>query len=90
MSLTLVVGGTRSGKSARGEQLARATGRPVRYVATADGADPAMAPRIRAHAERRPPEWATVEAGTSLAGSVTEAGEACVLIDGLGPWIARL
>ncbi|HEV2772036.1 MAG TPA: bifunctional adenosylcobinamide kinase/adenosylcobinamide-phosphate guanylyltransferase, partial [Thermoleophilaceae bacterium] len=47
-------------------------------------------PRIRAHAERRPPEWATVEAGTSLAGSVTEAGEACVLIDGLGPWIARL
>ena len=90
MSLTLVVGGTRSGKSARGEQLARATGRPVRYVATADGADPAMATRIRAHAERRPPEWATVEAGTSLAGSVAEAGEACVLIDGLGPWIARL
>ena len=56
MSLTLVVGGTRSGKSARGEQLAHATGRPVRYVATANPTDPAIAARIRAHAGRRPPE----------------------------------
>lgn len=90
MSLTLVIGGTRSGKSGRGEQLARATGRPVRYVATADRADPAMAARIRAHAERRPPEWTTVEAAGSLAGALADAGGACVLIDGLGPWIARL
>lgn len=90
MSLTLVIGGTRSGKSGRGEQLARAAGRPVRYVATADRADPAMAARIRAHAERRPPQWTTVEAGTSLAGALADAGGACVLIDGLGPWIARL
>jgi len=90
MSLTLVIGGTRSGKSARGEQLARATGRPVRYVATADRADPAMAARIRAHAERRPPEWTTVEAAGSLTGALDDAGGACVLIDGLGPWIARL
>ena len=90
MSLTLVIGGTRSGKSPRGEQLARATGLPVRYVATADGADPEMAARIRAHAGRRPAEWTTVEAGTSLAGALAEAGETCVLIDGLGPWIASL
>ena len=90
MGLSLVIGGTRSGKSARGEQLARATGLPVRYVATADGADPAMAARIRAHAERRPPEWTTVEVGRSLVGALGEAGEACVLIDGLGPWIASL
>ena len=91
MSLTLVIGGTRSGKSARGEQLAHATGRPVRYVATADPTDPAMVDRIRAHAGRRPPEWATVEVGTSLAGALPEAGGGeCVLIDGLGPWIARL
>jgi histidinol-phosphate aminotransferase len=90
MSLTLVIGGTRSGKSGRGEQLARATGRLVRYVATADRADPAMAARIRAHAGRRPPEWTTVEAGGSLADALADAGGACVLIDGLGPWIARL
>jgi histidinol-phosphate/aromatic aminotransferase/cobyric acid decarboxylase-like protein/adenosyl cobinamide kinase/adenosyl cobinamide phosphate guanylyltransferase len=88
MSLTLVIGGTRSGKSAHAERLAAATGLPVRYVATADGGDPAMADRIRAHVARRPPDWSTVEPGTALAGGLADAGRSCVLIDGLGPWIA--
>lgn len=88
MSLRLVIGGTRSGKSRHAERLARATGRPVLYVATADGGDPAMAERIRAHRERRPPEWATVEAGTDLSRALTGCDDRCVLIDGLGPWIA--
>ncbi|HYV16289.1 MAG TPA: bifunctional adenosylcobinamide kinase/adenosylcobinamide-phosphate guanylyltransferase [Conexibacter sp.] len=88
MSLTLVIGGTRSGKSAHAEQLAYATGLPVRYVATADGTDPAMAERIRAHAARRPAEWATVEAGPALTDALADAAGTCVLLDGIGPWIA--
>ena len=88
MTLTLVIGGTRSGKSAHAERLALASGLPVRYVATADATDPAMAERIRAHAARRPEAWATVDAGPRLADAVSASEETCVLIDGLGVWIA--
>src|SRR5204863_5913691 len=61
MTLTLVVGGTRSGKSARAEALASASGRAVRYVATAPAADASMHVRIAEHAARRPAGWTTVE-----------------------------
>jgi adenosylcobinamide kinase/adenosylcobinamide-phosphate guanylyltransferase len=89
MSLALVIGGTRSGKSEHAERLARATGLAVRYVATADGGDPAMQARIRTHRARRPAGWTTMEAGPSLSDALLEAADVCVLIDGLGPWIAR-
>ncbi|CAA9476700.1 MAG: Adenosylcobinamide kinase / Adenosylcobinamide-phosphate guanylyltransferase, partial [uncultured Solirubrobacteraceae bacterium] len=87
MKLTVVIGGTRSGKSAHAEALAAATGLPVRYVATADDGDPAMAERIRRHVQRRPPEWTTVATGRRLADAVTDSEATCILIDGLGPWI---
>jgi histidinol-phosphate/aromatic aminotransferase/cobyric acid decarboxylase-like protein/adenosyl cobinamide kinase/adenosyl cobinamide phosphate guanylyltransferase len=86
VSLTLVLGGVRSGKSARGEALATATGLPVTYIATADPADESMAERIAAHVARRPPAWKTVEAASSL----PLAADGCTLIDGLGVWIARV
>ena len=88
MTLTVVIGGTRSGKSAHAERLALAGGLPVRYVATADGADPSMAARIAAHVARRPPSWTTVRAGPSLADAFAAGEDSCVLLDGLGPWIA--
>lgn len=93
MSLQLVIGGTRSGKSRRGERLAAATGQPVRYIATADAGDLAFAERIRAHESRRPAEWTVVESGTNLravlGGDLDNTAE-CVLLDGLGVWIATV
>jgi len=88
MSVTLVIGGTRSGKSAHAERLAHASGMPVRYVATADAGDPSMARRIGAHAARRPADWSTFEAGPRLSDALADAADTCVLIDGLGVWIA--
>jgi histidinol-phosphate/aromatic aminotransferase/cobyric acid decarboxylase-like protein/adenosyl cobinamide kinase/adenosyl cobinamide phosphate guanylyltransferase len=86
MSLTLVIGGTRSGKSAYAERLALATGTPVRYVATADSSDGSMADRIGRHRTRRPASWETVDAGAALADAIDP--ERVSLIDGLGVWIA--
>lgn len=86
MSLTLVLGGTRSGKSAHAERLAGARGLPVRYLATADPADATMAGRIERHTARRPPEWATVVVADDPAGAVVPG--ALSLLDGLGVWIA--
>jgi len=85
VSLTLVIGGTRSGKSAYAERLAEEIAGPVTYVATADSDDASMAHRIRRHVERRPASWTTVHAGDAL-GSAAEAADC--LIDGLGVWIA--
>ncbi len=88
MALTLVLGGVRSGKSARAEQLIAGSGALVRYVATAprpDG-DPDLAARVAAHRERRPASWSTVE--TQDLRAVLSEGSAPTLIDDLGGWLA--
>jgi adenosylcobinamide kinase/adenosylcobinamide-phosphate guanylyltransferase len=84
---TLVTGGVRSGKSHVAERLL--AGWPqVTYVATGPAAsedDPEWAARVRAHQERRPGHWATVET-TDLAGSL-RAATSPLLVDCLGTWL---
>ncbi|MFG1701685.1 bifunctional adenosylcobinamide kinase/adenosylcobinamide-phosphate guanylyltransferase [Nonomuraea sp. M3C6] len=85
----LLLGGSRSGKSAEAE-LRLAAEPYVTYVATGpDGAgDDEWAARVRAHRERRPAHWATAET-TGLAAAIRDATTP-LLIDGLGTWLAAV
>lgn len=87
MSLTVVVGGTRSGKSDRAEVRAASLGAPVVYVATGAPTDPELAERVDAHRRRRPAEWTTQER-VDVAGVLDEVGTAAtVLVDDLEGWL---
>jgi len=90
--LTFIVGGARSGKSAYAEHLARESGLPVTYIATASIADDEFAERVSHHRERRPAHWALVEAPLDLAAALDNAAGPgrCVLIDCLTLWLANL
>lgn len=89
MTTTLVLGGTRSGKSAVAERLAAeaAGSAAVTYVATGAITDASMEARVAAHRARRPSTWHTVEAGADLPG-VLAGLEGVVLLDSLGTWVA--
>jgi adenosylcobinamide kinase/adenosylcobinamide-phosphate guanylyltransferase len=62
----------------------------VTYVATGpDGAgDGEWAARVRAHRQRRPAHWGSVET-TDLAATIAKATTP-LLIDGLGTWVAAV
>jgi adenosyl cobinamide kinase/adenosyl cobinamide phosphate guanylyltransferase len=85
--ITLILGGTRSGKSEVAERAAAALPQPVTYLATAVSTDADMIVRIQRHRARRPNPWATVEAGARLV-EVLETLRGTVLIDSLGTWVA--
>jgi len=87
--ITLVLGGTRSGKSEVAERLAAAAagGEAVTYMATGRAVDADMRARIAAHRARRPAAWATLEVGPDLPDRLRSlAGPA--LVDSLGTWVA--
>lgn len=88
----LITGPARSGKSEWAESLAKASCRPVIYVATASvaGDDPEWQARIAKHQQRRPSTWKTYESPLSLANVLkTASPETCLLIDSLGTWLAN-
>ncbi len=87
----LILGGARSGKSARAEELtlALAVAGPAVYLATSEAGDAEMAGRIAEHLARRGSRWITREAPLDLVGAL--AGEVRpVLVDCLTLWLSTL
>lgn len=88
MRVSLILGGARSGKSARA--LALATGAPRTFVATAEALDDEMAERIARHRAERGPGWRTVEAPLDLAPAVAGHREGSLVVDCLTLWLSNL
>jgi adenosylcobinamide kinase / adenosylcobinamide-phosphate guanylyltransferase len=90
-SLTLVLGGARSGKSRHAEALVTALPRPWLYIATGEPGDDEMATRIAEHRARRGAQWQTLEAPRDVAGALARVPTgAAVLIDCLTLWLSNV
>ena len=87
MSLTLVLGGARSGKSRHAQALALALSPRPLYVATSRVWDDDHAARIERHRRERGPEWRTAECERELA-ALELAGEVAV-IDCVTLWLSN-
>lgn len=92
MTVTLVLGGARSGKSEYAEGLLSALQPPWIYVATGQPLDSEMSERVRLHQSRRGQNWITIEEPLGLAASLARAdiAERPMLIDCLTLWASNL
>jgi adenosylcobinamide kinase / adenosylcobinamide-phosphate guanylyltransferase len=89
MSVTLVLGGARSGKSRFAEGLAH---QPAYYIATAQAFDDEMQERIVAHKMQRGKNWVTHEEPFDLVGVLekTNGRGNFILVDCLTLWLSNL
>ena len=92
MSVTLLLGGARSGKSRRALKLAEAAAPTRKFIATAEALDDEMASRIAKHQADRGQGWTTCEAPIDLIEALqrnVKPGQV-VLVDCLTLWLSNL
>jgi adenosylcobinamide kinase / adenosylcobinamide-phosphate guanylyltransferase len=90
LSLLLVTGGARSGKSRYALERAALFGSPRIFVATAQAGDAEMAARIARHRAERRRRWRTVQAPRKLGPILRRASAGVVVIDCLTLWLANV
>lgn len=90
MSLTVLVGGARSGKSSLAVRRA-ASADTVVFIATGEAGDEEMAARIEAHRAERPTGWTTTEEPVELRAALESSpANAFVIVDCLSLWVSNL
>ena len=92
MTVTLVLGGARSGKSGFAQRAAELTARGERTVmiATGQAFDDEMADRIARHQADRGESWMTVEAPLELAAAIAGIpSDAVAVVDCLTLWLSN-
>jgi adenosyl cobinamide kinase/adenosyl cobinamide phosphate guanylyltransferase len=90
MSLVVLLGGARSGKSALALRLA-AQHEPVVFLATGEARDEEMTARIDRHRAERPAGWQTLEEPLQLREAIARVPpESCLVVDCLTLWVANL
>lgn len=88
---TLIIGGTRSGKSELAEKLVLGPSGQGIYIATAEAYDDEMRQRIAEHRARRGARWTDLHAPVNLVGALTDSdGDAPRLVDCLTLWLSNL
>ena len=90
-TVTLVLGGARSGKSRYAQELASTFQRVV-YIATARRVDAEMRAKIAHHRRERPSTWKTIEVSTGLDRALREEGSQAdvLLVDCLTLYMANI
>jgi adenosylcobinamide kinase / adenosylcobinamide-phosphate guanylyltransferase len=91
VSLVVLLGGARAGKSALAVELAADWDGAVAYIATAQAGDEEMARRIEQHRAERPRQWTTIEEPLALRAALAGLdARTLAVVDCLTLWVANL
>jgi adenosylcobinamide kinase / adenosylcobinamide-phosphate guanylyltransferase len=92
VTLIFIAGGARSGKSRKGEELAKSlagSAKPI-FIATAEAVDEEMTSRIKKHQDDRGTAFDLVEEPKNLTKALKEIdSDATVLVDCLTLWLSN-
>jgi adenosylcobinamide kinase/adenosylcobinamide-phosphate guanylyltransferase len=80
-TITLILGGARSGKSSYAQRMAEESKETVTFLATAQALDEEMSTRIQKHRAERPAGWDTLELPTQIASHIPRINTGIVILD---------